>query len=95
MARIKLEEVLKVFGVALLVNFLFALFLFPWVTNEDISNLPNNGFDRFLTLFYFGIASFTTTGYGDVVAKSRRLKILIILYILLAVSGAASFFFNF
>ena len=95
MTRITGKEVLTVFGTVVFVNFLFALFLFPWVTDEDISNLPKKGFDRFLTLFYFGIASFTTTGYGDVVAKSRRLKILIIIYILLAISGAASFFFNF
>jgi hypothetical protein len=95
MARITGREVIQVFGVVFLANFIFACLLFPWVTDEDITNLPKNGFDRFVTLFYFGIASFTTTGYGDVTAKSTRLKICITLYILLAISGAISFLFNF
>jgi predicted MFS family arabinose efflux permease len=93
--RITLEEVIKVLTTVLVVNTLFALLLFPWVTDEDISNLPKEPFDRFLTLFYFGVATFTTVGFGDVVAKSRRLKIIISLYILLAISGATSFFFRF
>jgi hypothetical protein len=98
MARIKAEEVLKVFTTILVVNLLFATLLYPWVTDEDIENLPTDPVDRWLTLFFFGVTSFATIGFGEfgsVRVKSRRLKILIIVYILLAISGAASFFFDF
>lgn len=98
MARIKAEEVLKAFTTILIVNLFFAAFLYPWVTEEDIENLPTNPLDRFLTLFLFGVISFATIGFGEfgsVHVKSRRIKIILIVYIMLAISGAASFFFNF
>lgn len=98
MARIKAEEVLKVFTTILLANVVFAVLLYPWVTEEDIENLPIEPVDRWLALFFFGVTSFATIGfgeYGSVRVKSRRLKILITFYILLAISGAVSFFFDF
>lgn len=98
MARIKAEEVLKVFTTILVANIVFAALLYPWITEEDIENLPIEPVDRWLTLFFFGVTSFATIGfgeYGSVRVKSRRLKILITFYILLAISGAVSFFFDF
>ncbi len=98
MNRITPREVLIVFITVLLINIVFASFLYTWVTEEDIENLPKESGDRFLTLFFFAITCFTTIGFGEfgnVRVKSRRLKIIITFYILLAFSGAASFFFNF
>lgn len=98
MSRVTFKEVMTVFTAALLINILFAAFLYPWVTEEDIENLPQDSWNRFLTLFFFSVTSFTTIGFGEygaVHVKSLRLKMIITVYILLAISGAASFFFNF
>jgi hypothetical protein len=98
MAHIKADEIVKVFTVTLLVNIVFALFLYLWVTNEDIENLPNEPVDRAWTLFFLAVTSFTTIGFGEfggIRLKSRRLKIVITFFILLAISGAVSFFFDF
>ena len=98
MTRITLKEVSTVFLGALFINICFASLLFVWVTEEDIENLPKDSLNRFLTLFFFSVTSFTTIGFGEygyVKVKSLRLKILVTFYILLAISGAASFLFNF
>lgn len=95
MARLEFQEISKVFLTAVIVNTMFALFLMMWVTEEDIGSLPSSFLDRFIHLFYFGIVSFTTTGYGDITPKSRRLKIIVAMYLLLVISGALSFFFRF
>jgi quinol-cytochrome oxidoreductase complex cytochrome b subunit len=95
MTRITGQEVMKVFFVALAVNTLFSLFLMTWVTKKDISNLPEEPFNKFLHLFYFSVVSFTTTGYGDITPKSNRLKIVMVVYLLLIIAGAFSFFFDF
>ncbi len=98
MARIKAEEVFKVFTATLLYNVAFAMFLYPWVTDDDIENLPKDPVDRAWTLFFFSVTSCTTIGFGEfgsIRLKSRRLKIVVTLFILLAISGAASFFFDF
>lgn len=96
--RITVQEVFKIFAAVLIMNIVFAAILYPWVTEDDIQNLPKEPLDRFLTLFFFGFTSFTTIGfgeYGSIQVKSLRVKMIVTLYILLAISGAASFFFNF
>ena len=98
MTRVTLDEVVKVFFAILLISLVFASFLYLWVTGDDIENLPKDSLDRFLSLFFYSFTSFTTIGFGEygrVQVKSRRLQIVTVLYILLAISGAASFFFNF
>jgi len=95
MGQIKLSEITKVVSVAVVVNVLFASLLFFWVTTEDIEELPNNPIDKFITLFTFGLATFTTSGFVNTNAKSRRLKIVSALYVILVISGLLGFFFNF
>ena len=94
MSRITLEEIIKVFAIALIANTLFALVLYPWVTKEDLSEVPEDPLDRFITLFTFGLATFTTSGFVNTNATSRRLKIVSALYVLLVISGAISYFFR-
>lgn len=95
MGQIKLSEMYKVISVAVVTNLIFASLLFVWVTDEDIEELPTNPFDKFLTLFTFGLATFTTSGFVNTNAKSRRLKIVSALYVILVISGLLGFFFNF
>lgn len=94
MSRITLEEITKVFAIALLTNTLFALALYPWVTKEDLSEVPEDPLDRFITLFTFGLATFTTSGFVNTNATSRRVKIVSALYVLLVISGAISYLFR-
>ena len=103
----KINEFIRVFSVIVIVNILFSLFVLTWATDDDINGLPPllnkndksnkyyNKSDRLIALFYYGISTFTTTGYGDVYAKSSRMKILMSLYMILVVSASASFLFNF
>lgn len=95
MAQITLSEICKILYIAVVANTLFTLFLLTWVTKSDISSLPTSFFDKFIHLFYFGVVSFTTTGYGDITPISNRLKIVVVIYLLLVISGALSFFFDF
>ena len=102
----KINEFIRVFSVIVIVNILFSIFVLSWATDDDINGLPPlinkndksnkyNISDRLIALFYYGISTFTTTGYGDVYAKSSRMKILMSLYMILVVSASASFLFNF
>lgn len=56
------------------VNLLFAVFLYTWATDDDISNLPKDPAQRFMALFYFSVTTSTSTGYGDIVPKSVRAR---------------------
>lgn len=95
LARITLEEITKVLLAAVVINAVFALVLYPWVTKEDLNELPDAPLDRFITLFTFGLATFTTSGFVTTNATSRRLKIISAIYVLLVVSGGLSYFFKF
>jgi hypothetical protein len=81
------QHVLLVVGVAIGLNVLFALFLLAWVNDRDISNLPPRPFDRFITLFYFSVMTFTTTGYGDILPRSRRARIAVSFFTILLYAG--------
>ena len=93
--RITATEVLKLLLAALVVNGLFALMLYFWASNSDIGGLPASGWARFVALFYFGVTTFTTTGYGDLVAKSTRMRAVVAAYMILVFAGALSFLFDF
>ena len=95
MARFKLSEIYKVLAAAILINLLFAVSLYPWVTADDVTDLPEDPIDKFVTLFTFGLATFTTSGFVNTNAKSRRLKLFSAIYVVLVISGLFSYFFNF
>jgi hypothetical protein len=90
-----LNEIYRLSISILFINILFAFLLLVWVTDNDVHGLPKNTLDRFISLFYYGISTLTTTGYGDIYAKSTRMKIVISLYMVLAMSGVISILFRF
>ena len=92
--KIKITEIIKYLCYILIVNIIFSLFLYCWATDDDI-NIHKSGYSRFIDIFYYSISTFTTTGYGDVYAKSSRMKILMSLYMIIFVSASAIFLFNF
>ena len=94
-AGITATEVLKLVLAALVINGLFALVLYFWASNSDIGGLPAGGWSRFVALFYFGVTTFTTTRYGDLVAKSTRMRAVVAAYMILVFAGALSFLFDF
>jgi hypothetical protein len=75
---------------AIFFNIIFALFLFIWVTDDDLKNIPKEPLSRYISLFYYSITSFTTTGYGDIFALSNRMKLIISLYMISIFSITAS-----
>ena len=69
-------DIAKLISVFFIFNVIFALFLFTWVTDDDISNLPKDPFQRYTTLLYFTVTTSTTTGYGDIVPKTIRARMM-------------------
>ena len=69
------KDVATLMFLFLIMNLVFSLFLYTWVTDNDISNLPKNKRERFMAILYFTITTSTSTGYGDIVPKSVRARI--------------------
>ena len=75
--------VLKLLATLIAANAAFAAILFSWVTNDDISGLESStGFKRFLDLFYYTVVTSTGTGYGDMVPKTKRARLVMSLLML-------------
>ena len=83
MGKVTFNEVAKVAAFAIFINFIVTLFLFTWVTDDDVNNIPEAPLSRFVSLFYYSITTFSTTGYGDITAKSNRMKLFISLYMII------------
>jgi hypothetical protein len=91
----KLSEIYRLSLSILFINIIFAFLLLIWVTDKDIHGLPSNILDRYISLFYFGVTTLTTTGYGDIYAKSNRMKLIISMYMILTMTGVVSLLFTF
>ena len=61
---------------------LFTLFLLSWVTDEDMKGLSKDPINRFVDLFYFVVACFSTTGFGDIYAQSSKARMSVAIYML-------------
>ena len=94
-AKIKISEVLRCITYIFVFNFLVAAFLISWVTDDDLKNLPKPYVERFISVFYFLITTFTTTGYGDIYPESERMKLFATFYMILIMSLTGSFLFDF
>jgi hypothetical protein len=73
------EEIVKLTIFFLIFNIVFSIFLFLWITDDDITNLPKEPLKRYMAILYFTVTTTTTTGYGDVVPKSVRARIVSII----------------
>jgi hypothetical protein len=83
---------------AVLINAAFAGLLSLLTTDDDFefTQPPHHDtwLQRYFTLFYFSVSTFTTVGYGDIAPKSNRLRFLATLYQLCVFGGLVSVLFN-
>ena len=95
MAKVTLREVFIFCSFIIIINTALSLILILWVTDDDLNNLPQPWGERFASIFYYLITTFTTTGYGDIYAKSVRMKLIISFYMILIFALTVSFIFEF
>lgn len=95
MSKVTVHEIVICVTYILMINLFFTIILFAWVTDDDLNNIPKAWGERFVSIFYYLITTFTTTGYGDIYAKSVRMKLFISAYMLIVFSLTASFLFDF
>jgi len=69
------KSVAQLIVLLLVVNVIFTVFLYSWVTDDDITNLPKKPSERFMALLYYNVTTSTSTGYGDIVPKSTRARV--------------------
>lgn len=69
------KGVAQLIVILLIVNVIFSAFLYSWVTDDDITNLPKKPSERFMAIFYYTVTTSTSTGYGDIVPKSARARV--------------------
>jgi len=72
----------KVVFYIILVNLLFTIVTMSWATEEDMDGLPEEGLDRFVSLFFSGITIFSSIGFGDLLPKSKRMRIYMSSYMI-------------
>ena len=71
----------------IVINTIFALIMFFVAKPDELTGAPPTmGFDRFITFFYYGLSLLTTTGSGEVLLISPRLKLIVCSYMLLIYS---------
>ena len=95
MAKVSLREVFIFCSFIIIINTALSLILILWVTDDDLNNLPQPWGERLASIFYYLITTFTTTGYGDIYAKSVRMKLIISFYMIIIFALTVSFIFDF
>lgn len=76
MSKFSFRHFSKLFIFILVLNLIFTSLLFVGgVNHEDLNHLPVDKADRFVSLFYFSIGTFSTTGWSDIYAISLRMKL--------------------
>jgi len=91
MSKLTAREIFMAISYILALNVFLTLLLVFWVTDDDLNNLPKSWGDRFISILYYLITTFTTTGYGDIYAKSSRMKLIISAYMITVCAFTASF----
>ncbi len=93
MSKKTLRDVFIIFSYITILNVFLSLLLVFWVTDDDLHNLPESWGDRYISILYYLITTFTTTGYGDIYAKSSRMKLIISVYMIMVCAITIRFFF--
>ena len=93
MSKLSAREIFIAFSYIVILNVFLSLLLVFWVTDDDLNNLPESWGDRFISILYYLITTFTTTGYGDIYAKSSRMKLIISVYMIMVCAITIRFFF--
>ncbi len=57
-------------------SLIFIIFLFIFADNNDFKGLPDDPSEKLISIIYYIISTFTTTGYGDIYAKSSRARLI-------------------
>lgn len=73
----------KAIFVILLLNLVFTLVTIMWVTEDDLTELPEQGLERFISLYYSGVTIFASTGFGDLLPKSKRMRLYMSIYMMI------------
>ena len=79
----------------LFINLLFAFIYFyicddenDWEESiEDTKNDGNNSIDVFFRRLYFSFVVFSSVGFGDIIPKSKKARLLVIIQIMLTMVG--------
>ena len=95
MSKLTTREIFIAFSYIVILNVFLSLLLVFWVTDDDLNNLPESWGDRFISILYYLITTFTTTGYGDIYAKSSRMKLLISVYMIIVCAFTVSFLIDY
>jgi hypothetical protein len=83
-SKISLLKIIKVLLVAFILNLVFSTILYFFFYTQ-ISNAIT-----YIDFFYFGLASMTTAGYGDMAPKTSAAKTFISLYLIFIFSFMVS-----
>jgi hypothetical protein len=91
----KINQFLIFILVSLILNHLMTIYLYSWVTDDDISGLPPKDSkivynDRFIALFYFNAITLSTLGYEKIIPISNRARMHISLYTIVITAGLIS-----
>jgi hypothetical protein len=72
--------IVKVLLYIILLNIVFSIVTISWATEEDMGGLPEQGVERFVSLFFSGITIFSSIGFGDITPKSKRMRLYMSVY---------------
>ncbi len=93
-----IQEFWILVSAAILINAAFALLLALFTRDADFEYTQppkhETWFQRFFTMFYFSVSTFTTVGYGDIAPNSTRVRFLVTAYQLCVFGGLVSVLFN-
>ncbi len=93
-----LQEFWILVTAAILLNAGFASVLLLFTTDDEFEYTKppkhQNWLQRFFTLFYFSVSTFTTVGYGDIAPNSPRVRFLVTLFQICVFGGLVSVLFN-
>ena len=67
-----------------------SIFIYVIATDADVSGLPKTPISRYIACFYFSITTLSSTGYGDILAKSDRFRLIMSFYMFFVSIGVLS-----